>query len=85
MIMSKRLLALEISLLELLFDHSPDIAFFVKDKEGRYVSVNQSLMERHGLKAKRDVVGKRINDICPGELGRQAVELPVRDFWLSQL
>lgn len=74
MIISKRISTLEISLLESLFDHSPDIAFFVKDQEGRYVSVNQSLMERYGLRAKRDVMGKRINDICPGELGRQAVE-----------
>lgn len=74
MIIPKRLTTLEIALLESLFDHSPDIAFFVKDKEGLYVSVNQSLMERHGLKSKREVIGKRTNDICPGELGRQAVE-----------
>lgn len=74
MTIPKRLTTLEIALLESLFDHSPDIAFFVKDKEGLYVSVNHSLMERHGLKSKREVIGKRTNDICPGELGRQAVE-----------
>lgn len=74
MTIPKRLTTLDIALLESLFDHSPDIAFFVKDKEGYYVSVNQSLMDRHGLRSKREVIGKRTNDICPGELGRQAVE-----------
>lgn len=74
MTIPKRPTVLEIALLESLFDHSPDIAFFVKDREGSYVSVNQSVLERHGLKSKREAIGKKINDICPGELGRQAVE-----------
>jgi PAS domain S-box-containing protein len=74
MTIPKRPTVLEIALLESLFDHSPDIAFFVKDREGNYVSVNQSVLERHGLKSKREAIGKKINDICPGELGRQAVE-----------
>lgn len=74
MTIPKRPTTLDIALLESLFDHSPDIAFFVKDKEGYYISVNRSLMERHGLRSKGEALGKRTNDICPGELGRQAVE-----------
>jgi hypothetical protein len=29
-------------LLEQLFDHTPDLAFFIKDDRGRYVAVNHS-------------------------------------------
>ncbi len=62
--------SVDIALLERLFDQSPDVAFFVKDVEGRYVAVNQSLVRRHGLKAKTDVIGKRPIDICDGDFGR---------------
>lgn len=64
----------EIALLESLFDRSPDVAFFVKDAVGRYVSVNDSLVERHGLKSKSQVIGKRPRDICRGDLGRIPTE-----------
>lgn len=57
-------------LLELLFDQTPDIAFFIKDCLGRYVVVSQSLVERNGLHGKSELIGKRIRDLCPGELGR---------------
>jgi AraC-like DNA-binding protein len=62
--------AVEASLLELLFDQAPDIAFFIKDASGRYTAVNQSLVERHGLRTKSQVIGKRPSDICPGDFGR---------------
>jgi PAS domain S-box-containing protein len=70
----KKITTVEVSLLELLFDQAPDVTFFVKDREGRYVSVNQSLIARYGFRTKKDVIGKRIDEICPGELGRQPVE-----------
>ena len=60
----------EIGLLEKLFDRSPDVAFFVKDAAGRYVAVNESLVARHGLKNKSQVIGKCPRDICPGDFGR---------------
>lgn len=60
----------EVTLLECLFDRSPDVAFFIKDSLGRYVAVNDSLVERHGLKAKSQVIGKRPHEICPGDFGR---------------
>jgi PAS domain S-box-containing protein len=60
----------EIAVLEQMFDFVPDTAFFVKDREGRYVAVNKSLIERHGLKRKDQAIGRRPSDICPGEFGR---------------
>jgi len=64
----------EVALLERLFDRSPDVAFFVKDAAGRYVAVNESLLERHGLKSKSQVIGKCPRDICPGDFGRIPTE-----------
>ena len=60
----------EVALLEKLFDRSPDVAFFVKDSAGRYLVVNQSLVERHGLRHKFQLLGRRPCDICPGDFGR---------------
>ncbi|MBM3844578.1 MAG: AraC family transcriptional regulator, partial [Verrucomicrobia bacterium] len=62
------------SLLEELFDHTPDIAFFIKDAAGRYTTVNHSLVERHGLKGKADLIGRRPADVCAGSLGRIPTE-----------
>jgi len=61
---------IRVELLEQLFDQSPDVTFFVKDAAGRYLSVNDSLALRHGLKQKSQAIGKRPSDICPGDLGR---------------
>lgn len=62
--------SVELRLLEQLFDHTPDMAFFVKDPAGRYLAVNHALVERHGLKSKADLLGRRPCDVCPGEFGR---------------
>jgi len=70
----QRVSQVELSLLERLFDRSPDVAFFVKDAAGRYVAVNESLVARHGLKSKSQVLGKCPRDICPGEFGRIPTE-----------
>jgi AraC-like DNA-binding protein len=61
-------------LLEQLFDHTPDIAFFIKDHTGRYLVVNNSLVERHGLRRKSQMLGKRPCDVCPGDFGRIPTE-----------
>ncbi|MBN2507187.1 MAG: PAS domain-containing protein [Verrucomicrobia bacterium] len=52
------------------FDHTPDLAFFVKDGAARYVAVNDSLIKRHGYRHKSQVLGRRPCDICPGDFGR---------------
>lgn len=57
-----------------LFDHVPDLAFFVKDAAGRYVAVNTSLAKRHGFSHKSQVLGRRPCDICPGDFGRLPTE-----------
>jgi PAS domain S-box-containing protein len=56
-------------MVEALFDHVPDTVFFVKDAEGRYRAVNQSLVERCGLRHMSELLGRRPADIFPGELG----------------
>ena len=61
-------------LLEQLFDHTPDTAFFIKDAAGRYIAVNNSLVERHGLENKAQMLGHRPSDVCPGDLGRIPAE-----------
>jgi PAS domain S-box-containing protein len=63
----------ELAIIEALFDHIPEIAFFLKDCEGRYVAVNQSLVERCGLRHKRELIGRRVGEIFPADLaGRYA-------------
>ncbi len=69
-----RVSPVDVTLLERLFDQSPDVAFFVKDAEGQYVAVNDSLVARHGLKSKSQVIGKCPRDICPGDFGRIPTE-----------
>jgi AraC-like DNA-binding protein len=61
-------------LLEELFDHTPDIAFFIKDADGRYTTVNHSLVERHGLQGKAEMIGRRPADVCAGSFGRIPTE-----------
>jgi PAS domain S-box-containing protein len=64
----------DMALLEQLFDHTPDIAFFIKDAAGRYIAVNRSLLERHGLQDKSQMLGRRPCDVCPGDFGRIPTE-----------
>ncbi|QDU75770.1 HTH-type transcriptional regulator CdhR [Bremerella volcania] len=62
--------SVDVGLLAELFDNTTDMAFFVKDAEGRYIAVNDSLVQRHGWREKSDVIGKRSSEICEGDLGR---------------
>jgi len=56
--------------LEQLFDHAPDIAFFIKDSTGRYVAVNDSLVQRCGVQHKSQLVGRLVSDVYPKEWGK---------------
>jgi PAS domain S-box-containing protein len=60
--------AVGFAMLEQLFDHVPETAFFLKDRVGRYVAVNQSLVQRCGLREKGQLVGRHVRDIFPPEL-----------------
>lgn len=69
----ERITSIDIDLLSSLFDCAPDVAFFVKNSRGQYIAVNDSLVERHGLQDKQQVLGRTPNQLCAGELG----EVPV--------
>ncbi len=71
---TQRVASIDVASLTRLFDQAPDVAFFVKDAVGCYISVNDSLLKRHGLKGKSSVIGKRPCDICPGDFGRIPTE-----------
>ena len=45
-------------LLEPVFDAMPDVVFFAKDRDGRYVRANDTLVMRCGKRHKRDVLGR---------------------------
>lgn len=59
---------------EALFDPLPDVVFFVKDTDGRYVVVNQTLVARCGFRHKSDLLGKSPREIFPLELGASYAE-----------
>jgi PAS domain S-box-containing protein len=70
----KAVASIDVDVLQTLFDLNPDIAFFVKNRAGRYIAVNDSLLARHGLKRKSEALGKRPQDICLGDFGRLPTE-----------
>jgi AraC-like DNA-binding protein len=53
---------------ETMFDALDDIAFFVKDRDGRYLSVNHTMVRRCGVRHKRDVLGKTALELFPRAL-----------------
>jgi AraC-like DNA-binding protein len=67
-------LLMDARVIEQLTDLMHDTAFFIKDVAGRYLVVNQSLVERHGLKDKSQMLGRRPCDVCPGDYGRIPTE-----------
>jgi AraC-like DNA-binding protein len=46
----------------------PETVFFLKDAAGRYLAVNQSLVERCGLESKKDLIGRRVGEVFPKQL-----------------
>ena len=60
-----------LGIIEQLFDHLPETVFFLKDLAGRYVAVNQSLVERCGFSDKQQLLGKRVHDVFPPELAKR--------------
>ena len=58
-------------LVESLFDAVPDLNFFVKDRSGRYVSVNDALRRRSGAGHKRDLIGRTAAEVFTGEAGER--------------
>ncbi|WP_375540428.1 AraC family transcriptional regulator [Rugamonas apoptosis] len=55
---------------EPLFDALPDVVFFVKDVEGRYVVVNQTLVQRCGVKHKAALIGRTPAEVFAHPFGQ---------------
>jgi len=55
---------------EALFDCLPDLVFFIKNSRCEYVVVNQTLVDRCGRREKRELVGRRADEVFPSPLGR---------------
>ncbi|MEP3889628.1 MAG: AraC family transcriptional regulator [Hellea sp.] len=51
------------------FDYLSDTVFFVKDLQGRYAMVNETLVGRVGCQNKSQLIGKTPSDIMRGKLG----------------
>ncbi len=62
-------LLIDARMVEQVADLMHDTAFFIKDAAGRYLVVNRSLVERHGLRDKSQMIGRRPCEICPGDYG----------------
>ena len=52
-------------LVEALFDGLPDVMFYVKDTEGRYLWANRTLVERTGLRSLTSIVGQTADQLFP--------------------
>ncbi len=65
---ARGLLSREAAALTELFEHVPDTAFFLKDRQGRYVVVNQSFVERIGAADRGALVGRHVREVFPAGL-----------------
>lgn len=55
-------------LVESIFDSLGDIVYCVKDRDGRYQSVNLAFVERVNVNDKSDMIGKTASDFFPEDL-----------------
>lgn len=60
-----------LTMIEQVFDHVPETVFFIKDRRGLYVAVNQTLVERCGLREKRELLGRHVCAVFPKELAER--------------
>lgn len=51
-----------------LFDHLPDLAFFAKDGESRFMCASRRFIERFGISDEVEIVGKNDFDLFPARL-----------------
>jgi AraC-like DNA-binding protein len=58
---------------EALFDIIPDVVYFTKDRDGRYTSVNETLVQRCGKHHKRELLGRTPLDLFPTPLAEAYV------------
>mgnify|MGYP000857531109 FL=1 len=54
--------------IEAIFDAIPDVLFFMKDTQGRYTHVNQTMLRRLGIRSRKSVIGRTAVEIYPAGL-----------------
>lgn len=52
------------SIIRTLLDHLPDVQYWIKDAQGRYVHVNRGFLDNYGLENATQVLGKTDYDIA---------------------
>jgi PAS domain S-box-containing protein len=57
-----------------IFDHLPEVHFWVKDEQGRFVKVNQTLLRARGLEDEDAMVGRTDLEFYPRNLAEQYIE-----------
>jgi AraC-like DNA-binding protein len=59
---------------EELFDCLPDVHFFVKDRQARYVVVSEGIVRRAGARSKHELLGRTTLEVFPPPLGQAYYE-----------
>lgn len=59
---------------EALFDQLPGSVFFLKDGQGRYLVVNETLVQRCGVRGKRDLLGRTAEEVFRPPYGQHFLE-----------
>lgn len=55
----------DVALLEHIFDRLPDVLFYIKDRDSRYVVVNWAVVQQSGVKSKENVCGRTADELFP--------------------
>jgi PAS domain-containing protein len=56
-----------------IFDHLPDVYFFVKDRQSRIIAVSSSILERFGPKSEWDFIGTTDEQFFPPDVAADYV------------
>ncbi|MEQ1748514.1 MAG: helix-turn-helix domain-containing protein [Prosthecobacter sp.] len=56
--------------LQVMFDHVPEVFFFVKNRESQLISGSQNLLDRLGVKSSSDIAGRPDSDFFPEHVVR---------------
>lgn len=65
---------IDFKFVERLFDYTPSVVFFLKNRLGRYLVVNETLVRRCGLASKDQLLGRTVCDVFPPQLAASYAE-----------
>lgn len=60
--------------MQLLFNHLPDVYYFVKDRQGQFMLANDTFVKQCGVSAEDEIVGKTDFDFFPLDRAKSYVE-----------